>query len=71
MGDKVIDAAAPATAVTLPLNVGTVAVPPPVLEQRPYEVSAPHGATRQDEYYWLRDDERARPRHARVPRGGE
>ena len=61
MGDKPIAAAAPSTAVTLPLNAGTVPVPPPVVEQRPYEVAAPHGATRQDEYYWLRDDERANP----------
>ena len=61
MGDKPIDADAPATAVTLPLDAGTVTARPPVLEQRPYEVSAPHGATRQDEYYWLRDDERANP----------
>ena len=59
MGDKPIDAAAPATAVTLPLDAGTVPVPPPVVEQRPYEVAAPHGAMRQDEYYWLHDDERA------------
>lgn len=34
---------------------------PPVAEQRPYEVAAPHGATRQDEYYWLRDDSREDP----------
>ena len=61
MGDKPIDAAALATAVTLPLNAGTVPVAPPVVEERPYEVAAPHGATRQDEYYWLRDDERANP----------
>lgn len=31
---------------------------PPVAETRPYEVKAPHGAVRQDEYYWLRDDSR-------------
>ena len=61
MGDKPIDAAALANAVTLPLNAGTVPVAPPVVEERPYEVAAPHGATRQDEYYWLRDDERANP----------
>lgn len=30
----------------------------PVAAQRPHEVKAPHGATRQDEYYWLRDDTR-------------
>jgi oligopeptidase B len=32
---------------------------PPVAEQRPYEVRAPHG-TRLDEYHWLRDDTRTR-----------
>jgi oligopeptidase B len=34
---------------------------PPVAAQKPYEVKAPHGATRQDEYYWLRDDTRKAP----------
>lgn len=32
--------------------------PPPVAEQRPHQVVAPHGASRADEYYWLRDDSR-------------
>ena len=31
---------------------------PPDAEKRPYVVKAPHGAERNDEYYWLRDDER-------------
>lgn len=30
---------------------------PPVAERRPHEVTSPHG-TRQDPYYWLRDDQR-------------
>jgi oligopeptidase B len=34
---------------------------PPVAEKRPHEVRAPHGATREDEYYWLRDDKRENP----------
>ncbi|AVQ00209.1 oligopeptidase B [Ahniella affigens] len=34
---------------------------PPVAAKRPYEVVAPHGAKRQDEYYWLRDDSRQNP----------
>ncbi|MFY8135240.1 MAG: S9 family peptidase, partial [Aquimonas sp.] len=34
---------------------------PPVAETRPHEVKAPHGAVRQDEYYWLRDDSRKDP----------
>src|SRR6478752_6518393 len=31
---------------------------PPDVEQRPHTVRAPFGATRGDEYYWLRDDTR-------------
>ncbi|HET9216889.1 MAG TPA: S9 family peptidase [Terriglobia bacterium] len=31
---------------------------PPMAAMKPYEVKAPHGAVRQDEYYWLRDDTR-------------
>ena len=31
---------------------------PPDVEKRAHEVRAPHGAVRQDEYYWLRDDTR-------------
>lgn len=34
---------------------------PPVADQRPYDVEAPHGAVRSDEYYWLRDDTREDP----------
>lgn len=34
---------------------------PPVAATRDYEVKAPHGASRQDEYYWLRDDSRSNP----------
>lgn len=37
------------------------AATPPVAEQRPYEVKAPHGAVRNDEFYWLRDDKREKP----------
>ena len=42
----------------------TPAVPlpaPPVAAKKPHEVRAPHGAVRQDEYYWLRDDSREDP----------
>lgn len=35
--------------------------PPPDAAKRPYTVVAPHGARREDEYYWLRDDARAHP----------
>ena len=34
---------------------------PPVAATRPHFVETPHGATRQDEYYWLRDDTRENP----------
>ncbi|GAB2626645.1 S9 family peptidase [Novilysobacter erysipheiresistens] len=34
---------------------------PPDVAQRPHTVTAPHGAQRQDEYYWLRDDDRNDP----------
>jgi len=33
----------------------------PDAEKRPHTVRAPHGAERQDEYYWLRDDARQDP----------
>ena len=59
MGPNAMDAAVQAREVTQPLVSDAVPVPPPDAEQRPYEVAAPHGATRQDEYHWLRDDERA------------
>ncbi|MGE8279692.1 MAG: S9 family peptidase [Stenotrophomonas sp.] len=34
---------------------------PPDVEKRPHTVSAPFGAQREDDYYWLRDDERKEP----------
>jgi oligopeptidase B len=34
---------------------------PPVAAKKSFEVVAPHGAVRQDEYYWLRDDTRKFP----------
>jgi len=51
-------------AVPTAASVGTgVQAPPrpPVADQRPHEVRAPHGAVRIDEYYWLRDDTRQNP----------
>lgn len=42
-----------ASAQTLPV--------PPDAAQHPHTVTAPHGAQRQDPYYWLRDDERKDP----------
>ncbi len=34
---------------------------PPDVAKKPHVVKAPHGAQRQDEYYWLRDDDRKNP----------
>ena len=34
---------------------------PPDVAGKPHTVTAPHGAERQDEYYWLRDDTRKNP----------
>ena len=34
---------------------------PPVAAMKRYDVKAPHGTVRQDEYYWLRDDTRQAP----------
>ncbi|WP_449284116.1 S9 family peptidase [Luteimonas qiangzhengi] len=31
---------------------------PPIAALRPHQVTSPHGAVRDDEYYWLRDDTR-------------
>lgn len=35
--------------------------PAPDAAKKPHTVKAPHGAERQDEYYWLRDDTRKNP----------
>ncbi len=43
-----------------PLAVATAATPPDA-EKRDFAVKAPHGAERNDEYYWLRDDKRENP----------
>ena len=34
---------------------------PPDVAKKPHQVTAPFGATRSDEYYWLRDDTRKNP----------
>ena len=47
--------------LTLVLTMTTLhAQTPPDVEKRPHTVTSPHGE-RQDEYYWLRDDERKDP----------
>jgi oligopeptidase B len=48
--------------MTLPLTALSADLPaPPDAARKPHEVKAPHGATRIDEYYWLRDDKRKAP----------
>jgi oligopeptidase B len=34
---------------------------PPIVAKKPHAVTAPHGAVRNDDYYWLRDDSRTDP----------
>ncbi len=34
---------------------------PPLAMKRAFQIKAPHGAVRDDEYYWLRDDKRESP----------
>ena len=46
--------------MNLPADSRSLPVPPDAA-QRPHVVTAPHGAQRQDPYYWLRDDERKDP----------
>ena len=48
----------PALAVALLLLAAEA--PPPVAEKRPHALRSPHG-TRNDPYYWLRDDTRSKP----------
>ena len=50
-----------ASGVAAPASLAADAPTPPVAAQRPHEVKAPHGAVRNDEYYWLRDDKRENP----------
>ncbi len=46
-------------AAPLPAAASTSPGPvPPSAAKRPFQVKAPHGAVRDDEYYWLRDDSR-------------
>jgi oligopeptidase B len=48
--------------MTLPLPGHAADLPPPPdAAKKPYSVKAPHGAVRNDEYYWLRDDKRKNP----------
>ena len=48
-----------AALMTLPIPPASAATPtPPDVARKPHEVKAPFGATRADDYYWLRDDER-------------
>ncbi len=54
--------AAAFAAAGLPTAARTADMPtPPVAQTRAHAVKAPFGATRNDEYYWLRDDTRKDP----------
>ncbi len=44
--------------MTLPLSSHAADSAPPDAAKKPHVVKAPHGAARDDEYYWLRDDDR-------------
>ncbi|MEO6102459.1 MAG: S9 family peptidase, partial [Pseudoxanthomonas sp.] len=43
---------------TTPVTVLARAATPPDIAKKPHDVKAPFGATRNDDYYWLRDDKR-------------
>lgn len=47
--------------MTAPLTSLAAVATPPDVAKKPYVVKAPFGAERNDEYYWLRDDERTNP----------
>lgn len=42
-------------------SLAATAATPPDAAKKPHVVKAPHGAQRNDEYYWLRDDARKNP----------
>jgi len=42
-------------------SVSAATATAPDVARKPHTVTAPHGASRQDEYYWLRDDTRSNP----------
>jgi oligopeptidase B len=51
----------PAVALAaVPESAAHVVPQPPVAARKPHQVSSPNGS-REDEYYWLRDDQRANP----------
>ena len=47
-----------ATLLLMTAHIQAADLPAPDAERKPHEVKAPHGAVRNDEYYWLRDDKR-------------
>jgi len=62
--DQPADVAAPAgePSAEVATRTGEAVLPaPPVAITKPHTVAAPHGASREDEYYWLRDDSRKDP----------
>lgn len=50
-----------ATALLMTTTPTAIAATPPDAARKAHEVTTPFGASRQDEYYWLRDDSRKDP----------
>lgn len=46
---------------SIPSTLAATQATPPDVAKKPHVVTAPFGAQRQDEYYWLRDDTRTNP----------
>ncbi|MGV8960743.1 MAG: S9 family peptidase [Stenotrophomonas sp.] len=46
--------------MTTPVSAAPLPTPPDA-EKKPHQVATPFGAVREDEYYWMRDDERTAP----------
>ena len=47
-------------ACSRPTEKAATSMNPPIAQARPYQVPSPNGS-REDEYYWLRDDKRQDP----------
>src|SRR5690606_26887673 len=48
-------------ALSVLMTINPAAATPPDAERKPFTVTTPFGAQRQDDYYWLRDDSRQEP----------
>jgi len=47
--------------MSLSTSAYATSLTPPSAEKHPHTITAPHGAQRHDDYYWLRDDHRTDP----------